>query len=60
MGYLKSIGFHIMESDKCIFISRKVIMEIYIDNLIDFEADLESTKKVKRLFKKQFKMKDKE
>lgn len=47
-----------MESDESVLTNGKVIMEIYIDDLIIFEVDLRSIKEVKRLLKKRFEMKD--
>ena len=56
-GYSELIRFHIIESDKSIFINEKIIMAIYIDDLIILEADLGSIKEVKRILKEQLKIK---
>ena len=57
-GYLESIGFHTVESDESVFTNGKVIMGIYVDDLIILGADLGSIKEVKRLLKERFEMKD--
>lgn len=41
------------------FINKKIIIKISIDNLIILRADLESIKKVKKPFKRWFEIKDK-
>lgn len=40
------------------FTNRKVIIEFYINNLIIFEVDIKSNKKVKKPLKKRFEMKN--
>ena len=57
-GYLESIGFHAVEGDKSVFTNGKVIIGIYVDDLIILGADLESIKEVKKLLKGRFEMKD--
>lgn len=48
-----------MESNKSMFTNEKIILEIYINNLIILEVDLGNIKKVKRLLKEQFEIKNK-
>lgn len=57
-GYLEVIGFHAVEGDESVFTNGKVIIGIYVDDLIILGADLESIKEVKRLLKERFEMKD--
>lgn len=40
------------------FTNRKIMIEFYVNNLIIFKVDIKSIKKVKKLFKRQFEMKN--
>ncbi len=57
-GYLEFIEFHAVEGDESVFTNGKVIIEIYVDDLIILGMDLEGIKEVKGLLKERFEMKD--
>lgn len=58
--YLKSIGFHPIVSDSCVFRNPQtsVMIALYVDDLLIFSKKKESITEVKKLLRKEFSMKD--